>query len=363
MDQLEKIKQFLSDMRDLLAKGADENLDSKIHAKMRAEMDRRSIGGKEIADHYRDIDESIPAKQRSNMKTAIANQNKPKLSVVKKEFDTEEQHAFVSKPSGSEQLYHIHADGHRITDKPMSLKAITTKHGPVQRLEASGHKLVPLNKAETVEISKNGQWKIEKSNYGPKGMGAYSTVDNIKRKASRTGEEHEHIGQNKGVRQYTTSGSSTNAAREAAEAKRQAEANKKAPVRTLADMSDEEKKELEDRYKTNIKRASEDGGLKKGADVAKEALTTGNLPIMSGSHQQPTDQEMFGHLVKSEQEIKAAEKAWEQSFAKGFDKLKAPIDKLNKSDVGKREWKPGKSFNSMLTEEELAERNKDATDR
>jgi len=350
VDQLEKIKQFLSEMRDLLEKGTDEDLDSKIRAKMHQEMDRRGWSGKQIADHYRDIDESIPAKQRTNMKISIANQNKPKLKVVKDE--------------GSDQLFHIHSDGQRITDRPMPLKEITAKHGPVPKLEAAGHRLVPLSKEEeSCSYNEHGQWKIEKSNYGPKGWGLYSQADNIKRKASRTGEEYEHIGQNKGVRQYTTSGSSTNAAREAAEAKRQAKANKKAPVRTLSDMSDEEIKELEDRYKTNIKRASEDGGLKKGADVAKEALTTGNLPIMSGSHQQPTDQEMFGHLVKSEQEIKAAEKAWEQSFAKGFDKLKAPIDKLNKSDVGKREWKPGKSFNSMLTEEELAERNKDVTDR
>lgn len=294
MDQLEKIKKFLSEMRDLLEKGATEDLDAKIRAKMHEEMDRRGWTGKQIADHYRDTDESIPAKQRANMKTSIANQNKPKLRVVKEEGYSYNEH---------------------------------------------------------------GQWKIEKSNYGPKGWGMYSQTDNIKRKATRTGEEHEHIGQNKGVRQYTTSGSSTNAAREAAEAKRQAEANKKAPVRTLADMSDEEKKALEERYRSNVKRASEDGGLRKGADVAKEALTTGHLPVLAGSHQQPTDQEMFGHLVRSEQEIEAMEKAWEQRFEKGFDKLKAPIDHLNKSPVAEKEWVAGKSFNSMLTEEERAERN------
>lgn len=113
---------------------------------------------------------------------------------------------------------------------------------------------------ECLEINKNGQWELGKSNYGPKGMGLYSPKDNIQRKMTRTGEEVDGVGQNKAVRQYTTSNSSMSQAASAAEEKRQAAANKKAPVKTLADMSDEEKKALEAKYGAK---------LKKGEDLEK----------------------------------------------------------------------------------------------
>ena len=101
---------------------------------------------------------------------------------------------------------------------------------------------------EVCKFDDNGQWSLDKSNYGPKGMKLYNPADNINRKASRTGEEHEHVGQNKAVRQYTTNASSVNAARESNEAKRQKAANKNAPVKTLADMTDEEKQEIMNRH-------------------------------------------------------------------------------------------------------------------
>lgn len=95
----------------------------------------------------------------------------------------------------------------------------------------------------------------------------------------------------------------------------------------------------------------------KGADVVRDALTKGHLPVMLDAPKQPTDEQMFGHLVKSEEHIRAMEEKWEKGFEEGFDKLKAPIDNLNKSSVTDKEWTPGKSFNSLLTEEERAERN------
>lgn len=95
--------------------------------------------------------------------------------------------------------------------------------------------------------------EVHKSNYGPKDMKLYNPTDNIKRKKTRTSEVVENVGQNKGVRQYTTSGSSTDKARSSAELKRQKAANKKAPVKTLKDMDPKVVQELRDKYETKGK--------------------------------------------------------------------------------------------------------------
>jgi hypothetical protein len=51
------------------------------------------------------------------------------------------------------KLYHIHQEGHQITDKPLSLEEINTRHGGAQKLENAGfrlipHKIEPTEKAE-----------------------------------------------------------------------------------------------------------------------------------------------------------------------------------------------------------------------
>jgi hypothetical protein len=84
---------------------------------------------------------------------------------------------------------------------------------------------------------------LEKSGYGPKKMGLYNPVDNIERKQTRTSDELADVGPNKAVRQYTTAGSSMQAAHEAAEAKRQKKKSK-STLRTIKDMSPEELGEM-----------------------------------------------------------------------------------------------------------------------
>ena len=70
---------------------------------------------------------------------------------------------------------------------------------------------------------------------------------------------------------------------------------------------------------------------------------------------QPSNDELFSSAVVTEEQIKKSEKEWNNKFkALGF---KGPIDHLNKSAVADKEWKSGKSFNSMLSEEEKKERN------
>lgn len=84
-EKIEELIKKLKEAKELLNK---DELDDKIKSKMLSEMSRRNMTGSKIADHYRDIDETIPAKQRSNIKNSLKTQevkaSKPKLQVVKK---------------------------------------------------------------------------------------------------------------------------------------------------------------------------------------------------------------------------------------------------------------------------------------
>lgn len=106
--------------------------------------------------------------------------------------------------------------------------------------------------------------------------------------------------------------------------------------------------------------------FQKGAEVAKEALTTGNLPILRDAPPQPTNEQLFGHLVPTEETLKKNESDWDNRFKNHFDGLKQKIDHLNKSKVDDKKWGYGKSFNSLLkselSEEEMTARNMDVSE-
>lgn len=95
--------------------------------------------------------------------------------------------------------------------------------------------------------------------------------------------------------------------------------------------------------------------LKKGADVAADALS-GNLPVMQDCKKQPTNEELFGHLVVSKEQLKKAEDDWVNTFKRHFNGIGLKIDHLNKNVVDKK-WEQGKSFNSLLSKEEVEARN------
>ena len=69
--------------------------------------------------------------------------------------------AYTAKSEGESYHYHIVQDGHRITDKPLSISEVNVKHGGVKRLENAGYRLVPVVK-EKLKLEKNGQWSIVK---------------------------------------------------------------------------------------------------------------------------------------------------------------------------------------------------------
>lgn len=92
---------------------------------------------------------------------------------------------------------------------------------------------------EKLSFDRNGQWNLEKSNYGPTGAGAYSIPDNVKRKKKNTGEQQAFAGPNQNVKDYGGFGGSKVANIEDARIKRQ---NKKQPVKQYSPAEIEEYK-------------------------------------------------------------------------------------------------------------------------
>jgi hypothetical protein len=66
---------------------------------------------------------------------------------------------------------------------------------------------------------------------------------------------------------------------------------------------------------------------------------------------QATDEELFGHLVRTEEQIKKAETEYENKLNKWYAEANKNIDNQE------IEWGEGKSFNSTLTEQERLKRN------
>ncbi len=77
--------------------------------------------------------------------------------------------------------------------------------------------------------------------------------------------------------------------------------------------------------------------------------------VMYNAPKQPTDEQLFGHLVVSEEQLKKAEDDWHNTLQNFYSAANAPV--LKKNDNEEEEWASGKSFNSTLTEEERLERN------
>lgn len=98
----------------------------------------------------------------------------------------------------------------------------------------------------------------------------------------------------------------------------------------------------------------------KGADVAKLAalqVATNTLPVIGPKVMlQPTNEQLFGACVVTEEMAKTADDKWNNTFSTHFNQLNTKIDHLNKSQV-EGSWGIGKSFNSLLSKKELNERN------
>lgn len=69
---------------------------------------------------------------------------------------------------------------------------------------------------------------------------------------------------------------------------------------------------------------------------------------------QPTDEQMFGHLVPAEEELQKAANEWDNKIDGFYKAAQTPIIPKEKEQL---EWGDGASFNDSISEEERLKRN------
>ena len=95
--------------------------------------------------------------------------------------------------------------------------------------------------------------------------------------------------------------------------------------------------------------------LKKGEVPRKpsnEEIAKAILNNAAEKGRQPTDEQLFGHLVPTEEQIKQAQEEWENKLTKSLT-----MPNIGKSLDEEDDWGNGKSFNSSLSREESLKRN------
>lgn len=191
---------------------------------------------------------------------------------------------------------------------------------------------------EVAKFNANGQWSLDKSNYGPKGAAAYSDADNARRKASNVGDA-EHLGSMGRVKNYGPS----NPKVLDMQARRIKSLNRKQPVKKLPP---------EEIARLNASGAYGAGKIKKSADderaeVLAKMLAGMGMPMRSNSWRQPSDQEMFGHLAVSQEQADLAKSKWDDHFNNFFAEVTKPVEAQGPQSIGR-----GNIKNETLTEEE-----------
>ena len=202
---------------------------------------------------------------------------------------------------------------------------------------------IGIPKMET--FKDNGKFK--KSNYGPKGTELYNQADNEKRKERNTGDVVGE-GPNKQVKAYTTKTGQITAKEQADMLARQdKKKNKKQKVTSLKDMSPEKQEEMRRLYKNEHEDSSaeseildfaksfQDGEENKAAQVLAKMMDS---KAMLGSKLQATDQELFGHLVVSEDTAKRADSNWNNSISNWLSEATKPINSRFSSEQEEVEY-------------------------
>jgi len=95
-----------------------------------------------------------------------------------------------------------------------------------------------------------------------------------------------------------------------------------------------------------------------GEEVTKEELIKEAMDIVKqGQVTQATDEELFGHLVVTEEQLKKMEEDYQNKIDNFYKAAQTPVG--DGDQVEEEEWANGKSFNEQmeLTEEEKQARN------
>ena len=104
---------------------------------------------------------------------------------------------------------------------------------------------------------------------------------------------------------------------------------------------------------------------KGGESITKEDLRKDGEKIIAGAirgpGRQPTNQELFGHLVKPIEDLEKMEADWNNFLNTSINDARKPVDDIVKSQLPpqlEEAWTSGKSFNDIIGEEEARKRGK-----
>jgi hypothetical protein len=191
---------------------------------------------------------------------------------------------------------------------------------------------------EVLKWDANGQWSLDKSNYGPKGANLYENAANVKRKANNV-DNIDTLGNMGRVKDYGPS----NPNKLNSEMRRLKTLNRKQPVKTtandpkLAQMKAERNKTPEKIKKSwdnhaPIPKASEvmKPNSPKAEDIMANQLANMllNKSILGPTPPaQPTDEQMFGSMVVTEEMAKAAEAEWNNKLNAFFAQASMPVER------------------------------------
>ena len=192
-----------------------------------------------------------------------------------------------------------------------------------------------------------------KSNYGPKGANQYSAANNAKRKANNVGDTAGQ-GSNVNVKSYSTKPGQMSAKQQAAktpfkgaagpvkqytpeqiaainEARKLKKTAEEKPWANHARLPSADE-EIEKIQKTNPAHKAEDIMANQLANMMAGRAMLGTPP------KQPTDQEMFGHLVPNEEQIEKAESKWNNTFNWLQEAQKPIASRFNSPEEEEKYW-------------------------
>jgi hypothetical protein len=174
--------------------------------------------------------------------------------------------------------------------------------------------------------TKSEDEELDKSNYGPKGSKQYSAADNAKRKMNNTGDQT-GFGQNTNTKAYSSKPGQLSAKQQAAKTQYKGAAG---PVKqytpeqiAAANEARKLKKNSEDlpwvqhtgvpNADAELAKVNAQNPVNKAEDLMANQLANvmaGRAMLGIKPPPQPTNEQMFGHLVPNEEDIQKADHAW-----------------------------------------------------
>lgn len=252
------------------------------------------------------------------------------------------------RPDGQYQITHGGRSVGRVKDMAEAGARIKNYVSTLHPTDTGSHSVNPMAKEEDDEM--------DKSNYGPKGSGQYDVADNAKRKARNVGDVID-TGKNVNVKAYSTKpgqlSSKAQAAMEAKNAKKlsgpvihytpaqiaainEARNLKKSfeekawVTHSNVPSADEEVVKLQ---ATNPVEQGENALANQLANLMLNKAMLGNKPP-----RQPTNEEMFGHLVPSEQQLAKSQQDWTGAINNWIAEATKPISQRFSSEEEEIEY-------------------------